>query len=132
MAADFNFIRNAGAGILTALAMAGCASTEPGRPGPASTVAAYPSEAAHAAVDRTLGPVRAISCYRADGKDAGEALALSRLQARAATLGANAVIDVRYATLTDVPKSPCWRRTVARGVAVVLQSAPVPSAAGGG
>jgi hypothetical protein len=128
---DFNLIKNLSASVLAALALTGCATGRPEQAGSPAAVAAYGSEAAHGAVDKTFGPVRAVSCYRSDGKDAGEALALSRLQVRAATLGANAVIDVRYDTITDIPKSPCWRRTVVHGVAVVLQPTPKSSAAGG-
>jgi uncharacterized protein YbjQ (UPF0145 family) len=106
------------------LTLTGCASVAAAPSG----FAAYELDAAHGAVDKTLGTVKAISCFRSDGKNAGSALALSRLQARAAALGANAVIDVTYTSFTDVPKSPCWRRTVARGVAVVLRPAAAASA----
>ena len=118
---DFRSLGSIGAGLLIALALIGGAW---GRSAAASTtVPTYELDVAHGVVDKTLGPVRALSCYRSDGTNAGPALALSRLQARAAALGANAVIDVRFTSFTDVPKSPCWRRTVVRGVAVVLRPA---------
>jgi hypothetical protein len=92
-----------------------------------SSLPAFSQDDAQPPVARTLGPVNSYSCLLPANQASAQAEALTRLSAKAVAMGATGIIDVRYKVIKYAPRSPCWRQTYAKGVAVLLQPPTSPA-----
>ncbi len=116
------------------LFLAGCvvATTAHAAQISASDILVFAPNAPHPNVAKTIGPIRAFACPLPHSGEPNEAEALDRLKLRASAIGASGVIDLEYKNVRQSPRSECWRRTYAKGKAVMFEAGSADAAQGAG
>jgi uncharacterized protein YbjQ (UPF0145 family) len=105
---------------LAALGVAGCASARLSEQAAAMPV--FKSEQTHPAVTRVVGPVTAYVCLWSKNEASIVDDALNSLRGSADAKGANALVDYRYAFITNTPRQQvCQHQVRADAEAVVMQ-----------
>jgi hypothetical protein len=87
----------------------------------------FAKDDAHPPVARAIGSINGYSCLLPSNEAAAQSQALAQLSRKAVALGATGIVDLRYKVVKYAPRSPCWRQTYAKAVAVVLQPATSPA-----
>lgn len=109
---------------LLALGLAGCGTMLPMAEETGAQVPYFTTSTASLAppIERILGPVEGHSCKNLiTDPPATEEGALRQLRSRAATLGANGVVDVTFSRAGTSIGTNCWQSVSASGTAVIFR-----------